>query len=210
LNKNILVQNLNYFIDQYKINKNTLNYIDILLAKISEMNLITPILLLEISKKMEGILKFNVLKKYINNILKERINITENSSKEKDENFNKLYNIRVQNKELKKVKILKLKNYCDYCEKKIDYKNKEDIICYCCMHTYHRMCLITLYKDKFEGDDICPKCLNKNNQLAQRMKQSDEQIKDHNNFFIDLNQKQKKFELIIKYLGKGLFKFQNK
>ena len=210
MNKNILVQNLNYFIDQYKINKNTLNYIEILLAKISEMNLITPILLLEISKKMEGILKFNVLKKYINIILKEQINITENCSKEKEENFNKLFYITIQNKELKKIKILKLKNICDYCEKKINYKNKEDIICYCCKHTYHRMCLITLYKDKFEGDDICPKCLNKNNQLAQRMKQSDEQIKDHNNFFIDLNQKQKKFELIIKYLGKGLFKFKNK
>ena len=38
------------------------------------------------------------------------------------------------------------------------------------------------------------------------MRQSEEKANDHNNFFMELKSRQKKFELIAKYLGKGIFK----
>ena len=38
-----------------------------------------------------------------------------------------------------------------------------------------------------------------------RINQSNELAKDHNSFFTDLKNKQKKFDLVSRYLGKGIF-----
>lgn len=43
------------------------------------------------------------------------------------------------------------------------------------------------------------------------MRQSEERANDHNNFIMELKgkAKEKKFELITKYLGKGIFKLDD-
>jgi hypothetical protein len=40
------------------------------------------------------------------------------------------------------------------------------------------------------------------------MRQSEEQSNDHNNFFMELKLRSKRFDLITKYLGKGIFKLE--
>ena len=45
----------------------------------------------------------------------------------------------------------------------------------------------------------------KKNQFEMKINQSAELAKDHNSFFTDLKSKQKKNDLVAKYLGKGIF-----
>ncbi len=48
-----------------------------------------------------------------------------------------------------------------------------------------------------------------NVQITQRIKQAEEQANNHNNFFMELNTKQRKFDFIAKYLSKGIFKMDS-
>jgi hypothetical protein len=46
-------------------------------------------------------------------------------------------------------------------------------------------------------------------QITQRIKQAQEQAHNHNNFFMELKTKQRKFDFIAKCVGKGIFKMDN-
>lgn len=48
-----------------------------------------------------------------------------------------------------------------------------------------------------------------NVQLSQRIKQSEEQSSNLNNFYMEITTKQRKFDFIAKYMGKGIFKMDN-
>jgi hypothetical protein len=39
--------------------------------------------------------------------------------------------------------------------------------------------------------------------------QAEEQANNHNNFFMELKTKPRKFDFIAEYMGKGIFKMQN-
>lgn len=52
----------------------------------------------------------------------------------------------------------------------------------------------------------CIKCRNKHNILTKKIRQTEENADDHNTFFMELKSKEKKFDLIAKYLSKGVIK----
>ena len=48
-----------------------------------------------------------------------------------------------------------------------------------------------------------------NKQITQRIRQAEEQANNHNNFFMELKMKPRKFDFIAEYMGKGIFKMNN-
>ena len=204
-NNDIYFQSLYYFIKTYSEDNSTEKYIDMLLARLYEKGLLTTIAIVEISKKLQNHMKFSIIRKYISNVFKDNLITLDSGKKERDQIFEQFNKIQSEIEIIKKKKTIIINKNCDICNQKL--LQKDEIICFCCNHSFHILC----YKKNLEIsnilEDICPQCINKNNQLSQRMKQSVEQSNNHNNFFIELHSKPKKFELITKYLGKGIFKF---
>lgn len=207
---NIYIQSLNYFIEIYDKNDKDAQliekYITNILTIIAQKNIMSSILILEIAKKMKHKLKFNILKEFILNMLKNKQVALENDKKEKDYKFDKLGSIKEEIEELQKKKVILLHQKCNLCNKEIKNQN---YVCFVCQHTFHQKCLMNANINKDIDELECTKCKNKNNTLTQRMRQSEEQSSDHNNFFMELKSKQKKFELIAKYLGKGMIKLDD-
>ena len=204
-NNDIYFQSLYYFIKTYSEDNSTEKYIDMLLARLYEKGLLTTIAIVEISKKLQNHMKFSIIRKYISNVFKDNLITLDSGKKERDQIFEQFNKIQSEIEIIKKKKTIIINKNCDICNQKL--LQKDEIICFCCNHSFHNLC----YKKSLEisniFEDICPQCINKNNQLSQRMKQSIEQSNNDNNFFIELHSKPKKFELITKYLGKGIFKF---
>lgn len=209
--KNIYIQSLNYFIDKYENDNDCCEYIYTMLMKMNNKNLISSIMLVEIAKKMKGKLKFAMLKELIHGMLMKKIKEVEGDKKERDAKFDKLDKIKKEIVMLANKKVVNVKNECDLCRKEI--KNEHNVIAFVCLHCYHQKCVGEYLEQHRKGKDYdeeieCPQCLNKNNQLTQRMRQSEEQSNDHNNFFMELKSRSKRFDLITKYLGKGIFKLE--
>ena len=204
-NNDIYFQSLYYFIKNYSEDNSTEKYIDMLLARLYEKGLLTTIAIVEISKKLQNHMKFSIIRKYISNVFKDNLITLDSGKKERDQIFEQYNKIKSEIETIKNKKTFIINKNCDICNQKL--LQKDEIICFCCNHSFHNLC----YKKSLEisniFEDICPQCINKNNQLSQRMKQSIEQSNNDNNFFIELHSKPKKFELITKYLGKGIFKF---
>ena len=205
---NIYIQSLYYFIDIYNKEEKESElieyYINILLNKIYQKELMSSILILEISKKLKNKIKFKIIKTFILNMMKSKQLALESDKKEKDFKFERLKGIKkeIASTQMKQVIIFSQK--CNLCNK--DIKPKANFVCFVCQHSYHFRCITDPAINKDIEELECPRCKNKNNQLTQRMRQSEEKANDHNNFFMELKSRQKKFELIAKYLGKGIFK----
>ena len=82
------------------------------------------------------------------------------------------------------------------------------LIVYFCNHVYHADCLNYEVRDDNSEEDItkCPQCLNRAYYVNQRIMQSQEKSDKHNEFRMELDSKEKKFDQIAKYLGMGIFK----
>ena len=204
-NNDIYFQSLYYFIKTYSKDNSTEKYIDMLLARLYEKGLLTTIAIVEISKKLQNKMKFGIIRKYISNVFKDNLVTLDTGKKERDQIFEQYNKIKRDIESLKRKKTFEINKNCNTCNQKL--LAKDEIICFCCNHSFHQLCYKNFLEVSNIEEDICPQCVNKNNQLSQRMKQSIEQSNNHNNFFIELHSKPKKFELITKYLGKGIFKF---
>jgi hypothetical protein len=80
------------------------------------------------------------------------------------------------------------------------------VVFFLCNHAYHIYCLNTEIKEENNEKEQCPECWNRNHQINQRIIQSEEKANNTNEFRMELETKPKKFDLISKYLGMGLFK----
>lgn len=216
---NFWIQALNYFInisDGDQID----NYIKLILTKVSENELLSPILVLEILKK-KPTMKYETVKNFIvSSLAKEKKNL-DLDKKEFENNYNKLEKINTEVKEIKqKAKVFNVSK-CTFCNQTL----QPPVVYYLCNHAYHLLCLNAEVKDDMT-DIQCPQCINskilhfitisnlifinlENVQITQRIKQAEEQANNHNNFFMELKTKQRKFDFIAKYLGKGIFKMDN-
>jgi hypothetical protein len=186
------------------------NYIKQILKRISENELLSPILVLEILKKKTN-MKYETVKDFImNSLSKEKKNL-DADKKEFENNFSKLEKINSEVKELKsKAKIFNISK-CAFCTQSL----QPPVVYFLCNHAYHILCLNAEVRDDMK-EIQCPQCINsklcnniENVQISQRIKQAEEQANNHNNFFMELKTKQRKFDFIAKYLGKGIFKMDD-
>ncbi len=155
-------------------------------------------------------MKYETVKNFIvNSLAKEKKNL-DTDKKEFESNFSKLEKINTEVKELKqKAKVFNISK-CAFCNQTI----QPPVVYFLCSHAYHLLCLNAEVKDDMK-DIQCPQCINsklivlkhlENVQITQRIKQAEEQANNHNNFIMELKTKQRKFDFIAKYLGKGIFK----
>ena len=143
---------MNYFIniegDQIE------QYIKLILNKIVENELLSPILVLEILKKKKN-MKYETVKNFvISSLQKEKKNLDQDK-KEFETNFNKLEKITSEVKEIKeKARVFNVSK-CAFCNQTLT----PTTVYFLCYHAYHHLCLNAEIKDDMK-DIECPQCIN--------------------------------------------------
>jgi hypothetical protein len=160
-------------------------------------------------------MKYETVKNFvINSLQKEKKNL-DKDKKEFESNFGRLEQINSEIMELRqKAKVFNVQK-CACCTHPL----KPPVVYFFCNHAYHSLCLNAQIKDDMSNQ--CPQCdtsknfkINSfpilgNKQITLRIKQAEEQANNHNNFFMELKTKPRKFDFIAEYMGKGIFKMQN-
>jgi hypothetical protein len=148
---NFWIQALNYFIniEGEKIEQ----YIKNVLAKVSENELLSPILVLEILKKKPN-MKYETVKNFIiSSLSKEKKNL-DLDKKEFEANYNKLEKFSTEVKEIKqKARVFNVSK-CAFCNNTL----APPVVYFLCSHAYHLLCLNAEVKDDMK-DIQCPQCI---------------------------------------------------
>jgi hypothetical protein len=134
---NFWIQALNYFIN-ISGGEQIEKYIKLILSKVSDNEVLSPILVLEILKKKQN-MKYETVKDFIvNSLAKEKKNL-DSDKKEFDTNYSKLEKINQEVKELKqKAKVFNLSK-CGLCNHTLQIP----VTYFLCNHGFHSMCLST-------------------------------------------------------------------
>jgi hypothetical protein len=162
---------------------------------------------LEILKK-KGSIKYETVKNFIiSSLRKEKTNL-DNDKTEFENNYAKLEKIKVEISEIKHQARVFKNSKCNLCGNSLN----PPMNYFLCMHAFHSHCLNAESRDDMK-ELQCPLCSQsiqfiylENVQISQRIKQAEEQANNHNAFMTELNSKQRKFDLIAKYFGRGIFK----
>ena len=197
---NYWVQALNYFLGiSTNATKGLLEkYIKQTLDNLFQNESVSPLVLLEIlNKSKERSMPFDTIKDVLLKFLHKTKETLTEDQRECETNMQKIEKLEQEKTELQ----TKAKTYnflkCSLCNGSIS----PPFIYFMCNHAIHSHC--------FDGsgsseDLVCPLCRMKRNQLEERIGQAKEMACDHNSFFTDLKGVGKKFDLIGKYLGKGV------
>ena len=197
---NYWVQALNYFLGiSTNATKGLLEkYIKQTLDNLFQNESVSPLVLLEIlNKSTERSMPFDTIKDVLLKFLHKTKETLTEDQRECETKMQKIEKLEQEKTELQ----TKAKTYnflkCSLCNGSIS----PPFIYFMCNHAIHSHC--------FDGsgsseDLVCPLCRMKRNQLEERIGQAKEMACDHNSFFTDLKGVGKKFDLIGKYLGKGV------
>lgn len=152
---NFWIQALNYFIN-IDGGEQIENYIKLILNKVSENELLSPILVLEILKKKPN-MKFETVKNFITNSLSKEKKNLDLDKKEFEANYTKLEKITNEVKDLKqKAKVFNTSK-CAFCSQTL----QPPTVFFLCNHAFHLLCLNAEVKDDMK-DIQCPQCINSN------------------------------------------------
>lgn len=206
VDNNFWIQALNYFV--HKLDKSTPNrdvYLNTILDNVIDNEIISPLQILDILKSSQD-MNYDMIKSSIIKILEKesqltKTNTTEFESAEGMRNkFSKeLFEMRTKGQQFSIYK-------CTICKQPTSNLNVVPVVFFLCNHAYHIYCLNTEIKEENNEKEQCPECWNRNHQINQRIIQSEEKANNTNEFRMELETKPKKFDLISKYLGMGLFK----
>lgn len=203
MDNNFWVQALNYFI---KIESdNVVEYVKTILDNVIDNDIIPPILILDILKSKKD-MTFEPIRYFINKIVdKEQKEIKKNESEfQANEEKEEKYNVELRELRTKASQFSVYK--CAICNQPTSNLNVVPIVFYLCNHAYHMHCLNTeIRDDENSTENPCPQCWNRSHQVTQRINQSKERANNNNEFRMELDSKQRKFDQVAKYLGMGLF-----
>lgn len=205
--KNMWIQAFSYLTNHEEQEKAE-SYIKTVLKKILELNLLSPIVVLQTLRKRK-VFNLDIIKEYIANSMKNTIEEMANDKKEFEECY---YNVQKLTKKLKQHKSQPMYFNCKSCsvcnENFVQYSNGVSsiakIIVFKCGHAFHPTCLNI--QDRLESSSeeyCCPKCSYKFEQVNKRIQIINDNASDHNSFFMQLSKKDNKFDFIAKHLGRG-------
>ena len=145
------MQALNYFINVE--GEKVEEYIKIILNKIQENELLSPILVLEILRKKNN-MKYETVKSFIISALtKEKKNL-DVDKKEFEANYNKLEKINNEINEIKsKARVFNMTK-CGFCQQTL----QPPVVYFLCNDAFHQHCLNAEIRDDVK-DINCPKCI---------------------------------------------------
>lgn len=203
--KNYWIQALNYFIsrnlDEY-VSTKIIEVLDYVL----ENDIIAPYMVLELFKSSSEATLGLIQSYLINFIEAESEVISKNQSElKKNEDVNAQFDNDITDFRTKASKITLTK--CPLCKKPLTLNQARQLIIFFCNHVYHADCLNYEIRDENSNEEItkCPQCMNRSHTVNQRIMQSLEKADKHNEFRMELDSKEKKFDQIAKYLGMGVF-----
>lgn len=203
-NNNFWIQALNFFVKQD--GQNTESYVKTILDNVINNDIICPLSVMEILKNKKDI-KFEFIRPYITKIIEKEYNSINTDKTEYDviEEKSKKYNNEIIEMKSKGTQFSVFKCVC--CKQPTSNLNVVPIVFFLCNHAYHLHCLNNEISETKEDEESnhCPECRNRSHQISQRIIQSEEKA-NNNDFRMELDNKPKKFDLIAKYLGMGLFK----
>lgn len=197
------IQALNHFINSTIDTK--YKFIDIILDKVVDDEIISPIVILEILKSKDT--EFGHVREFLLKLLKKEHKVIEQNEKEfeKNDEKNNLFNNELFDLKTKATQFSMIR--CSICNQPTTNINVVPVVFFLCHHAFHLYCLnAELRDDENRDDQQCPTCWQRSNHVLNRIKQSEDKKEDYNDFNIELKQNPKKFELVSKYLGMGMFK----
>lgn len=206
--KSIWVQAFNYFIN-YENTEKIGDYLSLVLNKIADNNLLSPIVVLQALKKRKNI-KFEVYKQYLAKSMGDKMKEMSSDKKEFEDYYSQ---IKSANKKLNNIKTKPMYYNCQSCTVckesftvyiNSNVSNISKIIVFKCGHAFHPLCLNIQDRVESSNDDYtCPECSYKYEQINKRIQIIYDNANDHNTFFMQLSKKDNKFDFIAKNLGRG-------
>jgi len=196
------IQALNYFINSSLDNK--YEYIQIILDKVTELDIISPIVILDILKTKET--AFETIREFFLKILrKENKMMTDNKAEfdKNDERYNSYSNETMELK-TKATQFSMVK--CAICNQPTNNVNVVPVVFFLCHHAFHLYCLNAEIRDDNKDESQCPTCWQRSHHVLNRIKQSEEKTENFNEFKMELEANHKKFDHISKFMGMGMFK----
>lgn len=196
------IQALNYFINSCLDNK--YEYIDIILNKITENEILSPIAVLDILREKET--NFEVIRKFYQNVLTKEYKSINSNQNEADSNIDK------ENKFKEDINDIKTKasqftiGKCNICNQSTSNVGIAPVVYFLCHHSFHLYCLNAEMKEDNKDESQCPTCWQRSHHVLNRLKQCGERNENYNEFKMELSNTPKKFDYISKIMGLGVFK----
>lgn len=196
------IRALNYFLNSTLESKN--DFINQILDRITESDLISPILILEILQSKD--IPFELVRKHILKILTKgykEINTNKSDFEKHDDKIKKFENELL---ELKTKASQFSIGKCNICNQPTNI-NVIPVVFFLCHHSFHLYCLnAEMHDDNLNNEPRCPTCSQRSNHVMSRIKQTEENNENYNEFNIELGNTVKKMDYIAKFMGMGLFK----
>ena len=212
--KLIWVQAFSYFVNYYDSTQ-VGEYIKVVLEQIAAYNLLSPIVVLK-TLRMRKTISIDIVKNYIAKTMKTKIQEMSVDKKDYEES---MMQVKKANKDLVKIREKPILFNCQQCfvckEPFTNYINANvtnisKIVVFKCHHAFHPLCLNIQEKVEYNTEDYtCPECSFKYEQVNKRIQIIYDNATDHNQFFMQLNKKDNKFDFIAKNLGRGAISNMN-
>nr|AVN98119.1 Vps11 [Castula fusca] len=196
--KNLWLQALTYFVSELAEDQNSLEaqkHLKSILASIENVQAISPLLVIEIVSKNKT-LAFSILKDYLVKKIKKLQDYTTKNrktigklSEDTDKTKQSIGTLRTT------AQLFQLKE-CAECGKKLELP----IFHFMCNHSFHDYCVSSESSMK-----ECPKCVIQAQQVIDKKNQLMGQLENKEQFFKELKEGDRKFDVIAQYFGRGLF-----
>lgn len=197
------IQALNYFINSSLDDK--YEYIQKILDKVIESEIISPIAILDILKNKDT--SFDTVRNFLLEVLKKEYKSINNNKSTYETNNEKEIKFNSDISEIKTKASQFSMTKCAICNQPTSsLSNIQPIIFFLCHHAFHMMCLNAELKDDSKDETQCPTCYQRSHQVLNRVKQSEEKNENFNEFKMELETYNKKFDYFSKKMGMGIFK----
>lgn len=196
--QNLWIQALSFFVaeqerlpDDPKIS----NYIVQILEHLQEVSVISPVMVLEIIGRNKA-LKYSIVKKYLLEKLKRIQTTIEKSQRAVEEYDESIQKTKQTIGMLRTTAQIFYIRECSECGKKLELPMYH----FTCNHSYHEYCITSEATVK-----ECPKCCIQAQQVLDKKAQLLGQADNQEQFFKELKESDKKFDVVAQYFGRGLF-----
>ena len=195
---NLWVQALTYFVAETSGEPGRLDaqkYVKIILTNLEKVPAISPLMVLQIMSKNKA-LKFSMLKGYLAKRLKKLHTGIEKNRKSVTLLGDDIEKTKQNMNTLRSTAQLFQLKECADCGKKLELP----IFHFMCNHSFHEYCIVSEAATK-----ECPKCCLLAQQILDKKAQLAGQAENHEQFFKELKEGDKKFDVVAQYFGRGLF-----
>ena len=196
--KNLWVQALTYFSGELAGEPTRLDapkYVAEVLVRLEDEPSISPLLVLEIMSKNKA-LKFSMLKGYLASRLKKLQGNMDKNRKSVEQLGGEINKCKQNIDTLRTTAQLFQLKECAECGKKLELP----IYHFMCNHSFHDYCVTSEAENK-----ECPKCCVQAKQILEKKSQLIGQMENHEQFFRELKEEDRKFDIVAQYFGRGLF-----